>query len=412
MEPVRILIVGGGFGGVRAALDLSKRIAKNSAAITVLSDKHHFEYTPAHYKLAVGTSPLETCIPLADIFAGTGVEYVVDEIAGASLAQKAVFGKSGARYQYDRVIFALGAETAYFGIPGVAEHAYQIKTVDAALRLKRHLHDLFFSHAGMTKGQLMAQFQFVVVGGGPAGVELAGMLRQYARSLARTHGIPEKLVTVDILQSAPRLLPSMNEAVSRLALMRLDELGINIILSKAVTRQDEHGVHLDDISLNAKTIVWTAGVKPNHLYGEIGGLSLDTRGRVLVDARMRANGYDDAYVIGDSASTPYAGTAQTAIYDGGYVARVIAADLRGTTAPEYRPQQTPYVIPIGKHWAIFTYKNIALAGRIFWWLRELIDLRFFLSILPPGKALTAWRDGARLCESCPTCMDAMEKTAG
>ncbi len=349
------------------------------------------------------------CIPLGEIFAGTGVEYVVDEIAGVSLAQQSVFGKSGAQYKYDRAIFALGAETAYFGIPGIEEHSYQIKTVAAALKLKRHMHDLFYSHAGLPKGALMAQFQFVVVGGGPAGVELAGMLREYTRSLARTHGISEQLVTVDILQAAPRLLPMMHEKVSRLALIQLDRLGINVILNRAVVRQDEEGVHMNDISFNAKTVVWTAGVRPNRLYGEVSGFTLDKGGRVLVDARLRAQGMDTVHVIGDSASTPYAGTAQTAIYDGAYVAREIAAELHGKRPPEYQPRRTPYVVPVGRGWAIFTYKEITLSGRIFWWLRELIDLKFFFSILPFRKALAVWLEGRSLCESCPTCVQAIEQ---
>jgi NADH dehydrogenase len=403
MQEKRILIVGGGFGGVQAALTLSREHLPNTS-ITLVSDKHHFEYTPALYKLATGASPLETCIPLADIFAGTKVSIVIDTIASGNTADKVLIGASGAQFTYDILILALGAESAYFNIPGIKENAYSIKTVGQALRLKRHLHELFDTCEGLNKGQLMSQFQFVVIGGGPAGVELAGVIRKYVRVLAEKHNVPEKLVTVDIIQAAPRLLPMMSERVSKLVLRQLTELGINVILNRTVVSEDNRGVYLKDIAFNAKTIIWTAGVRPSSVYQTIRGLSLDTKsGKVLVGALLDAQGTQDVYVLGDSAATPYAGTAQTAIYDGSFVARAIVAQLAGTKLPAYTPRRTPYVIPVGSGWAVFTYKNIAVAGRIFWWLRELIDLRYFLSILPLQKAWTVWREGGILCESCPTC---------
>ena len=405
MQPKRVLIIGGGFGGVLTALSLAQKQIPN-LHITLVSDKHHFEYTPALYKLATGRSPMEMCIPLGQIFDGTHVDFLIDTMVGGSLSEKVIYGASGSHYTYDYLILALGAETTYFNIPGIAENSFSIKTVESTLKLKNHLHTIFNTHNGLSKGELMAQFQFVIIGGGPAGVELAGNIRRYARELAYHHGIPEKLITVDILQGAPRLLPTMSEKVSALALKQLNKLGINIILNKAVTGEDEKGVYLKDIQLNAKTIIWTAGVRANHLYSTIKGLELDKAGRVLVDNLMRAGNTENVFVIGDGASTPFAGTAQTAVHDGSYVARVITASLLDKKLPVYKPHQTPYVVPIGNNWAIFTYKNIAWSGRIFWWLRELIDLRFFLSILPLRSAWTIWREGGILCESCPTCQHA------
>lgn len=412
MEPKRILILGGGFGGVRAALDLTKEFGASAGGlypqvkITLISDKHHFEYTPALYKLATGRSPIETCIPLGEIFGRKKIEFIVDEITGGSLSENVVFGKSGSRYRYDFLILALGAETSYFGIPGIEENSYSLKSVASALRLKNHLHELFNGHAGRSKGDLMARFQFVIVGGGPSGVELAGEIRHYARTLAEKHGIPENLVTVDILQAAPRLLPTMPEGVSKRAIHQLNKLGINIILSRAVTAEDTQGVYLKDIQLNSKTIIWTAGVRPSHIYAHLAGLSLDKGGRILVDEHLRANGTHGVFAIGDSASTPFSGTAQTAIYDGRYVAQVIAHSMRGKTIPQHAPRQIPYVVPIGAHWAVFTYKKIVLSGKLFWWLRQIIDLKYLLTILPLGKALNVWREGSSISESCPTCEEA------
>lgn len=409
LKEKRILVIGGGFGGMRAALDLA-RMKIPGATITLVSDKHHFEYTPALYKLATGRSPLETCIPLAEIFRNTGVRLIVDTITGGSTSEKLLIGKSGSQYRYDFAILALGSETAYFNVPGIEEYSFAFKSVESALKLKRHLHSLFDNHQGLSKGDLITQFQFVIVGGGPAGVELAGEIRRYARELADKHDVPEKFVTVDIIQSAPRLLPVMPEKVSEIVMKRLSKLGINVILGKPVVSEDKGGVCLKDIRFNANTIVWTAGVKASHIYQKIDGLSLDKVGKVLVDEDLRAQGTTHTFVTGDGASTPFAGTAQTALYDGRYAARVIANTLRNKKLPAYKPRKTPYVVPVGPGWAVFTYKNISLSGKIFWWLRELIDFRFFLSILPLHKAYTVWSEGGVLCESCPTCMVAEESS--
>lgn len=402
MQETKILILGGGFGGIRTALDLSKKKLPNTK-IVLISDKHHFEYTPALYKLATGRSPLETCIPLSEIFNRTGVEYLVDEISGGDLEEQVILGKSGSRYTYNHLVLALGSEVAYFGIPGVEEHSFSIKSVESSLRLKRHIHELFDTHIGLSKGDLISQFQFVIVGGGAAGVELAGEIRKYVRALADKHEVPKKLVTVDILQAGERLLSNMPEKVSSIAEERLSDLGVNLVMGHPVVSQDLKGVYLKDIAFNAKTIVWTAGVKPSSVYQNFKGLSLSKGGKVEVDDHLESRGSANVFAIGDGAQTPFSGTAQTALYDGSYVARVISARMQEKDLPCYKPRQTPYVVPIGPGWAIFTYKNLALSGRIFWLLRQIIDLRFFLSILPFRKALTAWREGGTLCESCPTC---------
>ena len=121
-NPIRVLIVGGGFGGIRTALRLAKAHIPN-LIITLVTDRHHFEYTPALYKLATGKSPMETCIPLGDIIGKKKIEYVLDTIVGGSVVAKSLTGVSGSVYHYDYLVLALGAETAYFGIPGVEANA-------------------------------------------------------------------------------------------------------------------------------------------------------------------------------------------------------------------------------------------------------------------------------------------------
>jgi NADH dehydrogenase len=408
--PKRVLILGGGFGGIRTALDLAKENIPG-LKITLISDKHHFEYTPSLYKIATGRSELETCIPLGEIFSKmkkSNFEFLVDTITGGSVKEKFFTGGSGTRYTYDYAILALGAETAYFGIPGIKENSYTIKSVASALRLKNHLHHLFNNHTKLSKGSLMSQFQFVIVGGGPAGVELAGEIRRYARRLAKIHDVEQKYVTVDIIQAAPRLLPTMPEKVSEIVVRRLHKLGVNIILNRAVASEDVQGVYLKDIQFNAKTIIWTAGVHPSSIYPKIEGLTFDKGGRILVDEYLKVSGTENVFAIGDSASTPEAGTAQTATRDGKYISGYIAKLINGKPLPKRQHHPSAYVVPIGHEWAILNMGKFAFSGRIFALLRRVIDFHFLYTILPFNKAFTAWRSGGILSETCPTCHQAVE----
>lgn len=398
----RILVVGGGFGGIQTALDLEKMHLPNTH-VTLISDKHHFEYPPTYYKVAAGIFPTEKCIPLADIFPTGTVEVVVDAITGGDTVNKTLTGASGASYTYDYLVLSLGSEVTYFDIPGIKDHSYALKSVADAVNLKAHIHKLFNTHQGMAAQELMAQFQFIIVGGGPSGVELAGVLRGYLRSLAEIHHVPMKFITVDVLQAAPRLLPTFPEKVSTLAARQLDKLGVNLMLGSAVAKEDGVGVYMKDLSLHAKTIIWTAGVRAHSLYGKIGSLTIEKNGRVAVSETLEAVGTKHVFIIGDGANTPHAGTAQTAISDGHFAATMISAKIQQQTTPTYTAKQTPYVVPIGFDWAIFTYKNTVITGQIVFWLRELIDLRYFLSILPWWKALRAWSKGGIKPEICETC---------
>ncbi len=193
----KIVILGGGFGGIQAALTLSrKNIPK--LKIVLISDKHHFEYTPALYRVVTGKSPLEVCIPLSEIFSAKGgyasggknVEIVIDTVLKINLKENKIEGESGSHYDYDYLVLALGAETAFFGIPGLPEHSFGFKSINQALILKDHLHSLFeeYKKSGKIKGG--DELHIDIVGAGPSGIELAGELNQYSKVLAKNHNFP------------------------------------------------------------------------------------------------------------------------------------------------------------------------------------------------------------------------------
>ena len=159
----------------------------------------------------------------------------------------------------------------------------------------------------------------MVIGGGPTGVEMCGELMDYARKLARKHGSDQSMVTVDLIEAAPRLLPTMPADVSDAVYDQMHRRGVNVFLNRTVIKEEVDELFLKDSRIKTNTVIWTAGVITSRLIGKIEGLELDKRGRVVVDQYLQAKGHKHVYVIGDAASTPYSGLAQTA--DGDEIGR-------------------------------------------------------------------------------------------
>ena len=397
----KILILGGGFAGVRAALTLSAARLPD-AKIILVSDKPHFEYHPALYRLVAGHSPLEVCIPLSQIFAGKNVEVLEDKIISVSLKDRTAASGSDVTYRFDYLILALGSETSYFNIPGLKERSFGMKSITEALRLKRHLHEMFEikSEDALEK---VKNAHFVVVGGGATGVELAGELAVYIDRLAAQHQFDASFVTIDLIEAAPRLVPMMPPEFSAALERRLRSLGVNIFLNRALMKEEVDEVLLKDMDMKTKTVIWTAGVKTNELYGQIAGLPLDKKGRVAVNEDLTVPGLSNVFVVGDGAATAFSGMAQTAVNDASYAAAAIAARIQNRRIEPYVPKRPSYAIPVGPGWAAVIFAGFRIYGLLGWWLRRAADLRFFLSILPFSKALTVFRDQKTLVESCPIC---------
>lgn len=391
-----ILVLGGGFGGVRTALDLW-RAHLPDVKITLVSQYPHLEYHPTLYRVVTGRSPLQVCIPLAEIFAKTGVEVLLDKVTAVDLTSRRVDGASGARYSYDWLIAALGSETSYFGVPGLQELAYGFKSITEAMTLQKHLHGLF-------ETSKPKPVNIVVIGGGASGVELSGELAVYVRGLARKHGYDLSLVNIELIEAAPRLLPALPNEVAERVQERLQKLGVNVFLSRQVVKEDLDELYTGDMELKTNTVVWTAGVKPNGLYQKIAGLQFDKKGLVLVDEHLQVPGYPGVFVIGDAAVSLYSGMAQTAAHQGGYAAEAIVADARGRKCPPYHPKKPGYAIPVGPGWAAAIVGPLRLYWRLGWLGRKFADYRYFLSILSWRRAWAAFSSERTLSESCLICM--------
>lgn len=398
-ERQKIVIVGGGVAGISAALELD-RIGLE-ADITLVDNKTHFEYHSALYRAATGGSVMESCIAYEDIFAETNVTVLEDTIDNVVHEEKRVWGVSGSDYHYDSLILALGSQACYFGIPGLEQEAFEFKTTNDALRLRKHLEETFRGLTDASREEKNRGASITVVGGGATGVEIAGQLSEFCQNLAKEQGLDPSYVTIDLIEGKSRVLPMLSESASKAAAERLRGLGVNMFFNRFVKDYEDMVLNTPTVHLDTKTVVWTAGVRAHELYQQIAGINCDEYAGVEVDENFEVPEMEGIYVVGDGAQAQYGNMAQTAERQGKYAAKVIAEkQLMGTTAelPLYKAKRPVYVVPVGRHSAVAQWGWLELHGYLGWMLRRAADFRFFGGILPPAKALEAFRQGNISCQ--------------
>lgn len=378
MQHQKIVIVGAGFAGIRAALDLC---CSPASEIVIISNNSDFEYYPGLHKI-VGVSSRPTYrVALEKIFAGKPVSIIIDTVTAVDPQLKTVTMSSGT-IAADVLILALGGQTDYFNIQGLRDTAYGFKSVAEAKRLRAHIEDLFEKHAKTEKTETVIGLHMVVVGAGPNGVDLAGEMAAFGKMLAKKHSIAESFLTIDLVEAGPRILGILPESVSHRVEQRLRILGVNVLCNRDLKKDESWTVTFADTTIGARTLVWTAGVTSNELVTKITGLSLGKRNRIAVDDFLQAKGFEDVYCVGDIADTPYAGLAQTALYDGTHVAKAILAKASGKNMKTYIPKKTAFNIGVGPKWSVMQVGSFVSYGIIPYIIRTLIDIKFFLSILP------------------------------
>jgi len=391
------VIVGGGFAGVKTALELSK---KQLGKITLISDQPYFLYHASLYATATGRNAEASVVSLDDVFAAhPDVEVIMDTMTSIDPTRKLVVGEQK-QYPYDNLVIAIGVVTTYFGVKGMDAHSYGIKTLGEVKAFKKHLHDALAAEQHMDKN-------YVVVGGGLTGVELAGAMGRYLREIARAHIIRNPKVSVTVIEAAPRLVPRLSETASRKVQARLESLGVNVVTGKKVEALDKGSIHVDGKKIPTETAIWTSGVMNHPFFAKhIDYFELAKNGRVVVDEYLRA--YDSIYVLGDNADTPYTGTALTALHDAHFIAEHLTRKATRRPLRKYQPMLYANSIPVGDYWAYVEKYGIYLAGRTGYYLRRLIELRALKTLLPRNQALNAWHAHFdRDEQECDLCMGTM-----
>lgn len=381
----RVVIVGGGFGGVKTALLLANKPGFN---VQLISDNTHFEYHGALYRSAVGHSPREVVIPLTQIFEGKkNVELVLDSIGFIDEKKKLLVSLDGTSYPYDTVVLALGNQVNYFGIKGLQEHTETMNTISGTMRLRRKLIDTFVQNPGKP-------VRVAVVGGGASGVELAGEIGSFAKLIAKEHRIARPRVNVVLVEGADRLLPNLAPKASEKVLERLIKLGVEVHLSIQVASCKKGSLCVKAGNIDADVIVWTAGSKPVDFFTAHPDIfTLGRGGRVVIDEYLRVQNHSDIHVIGDNADTKYSGMAQTALQDAKFVARNLILAQQGKSRRPYKPRRPLYVITAGGKWAVVQKGNKVFSGIRGWRVRRQADLWIFRNFEPLKKAIAIWKSG-------------------
>ncbi len=392
----QIVIAGGGFGGVKAALELARDMRFH---ITLINDEPNFEYYGTLYKTATGSSQDVSSIPLAEMFAEhPRVKLVYSRATKLDRATQTVTCENGDSYTYSALILALGVVTNFFHIPGLDTYAFGIKSLGDAEKLKRHL------HKQLTK-EKNPDLNYVVVGGGPTGIELAGVLGEYVRAICRKHGLGEQKVHIDLVEGAPRLVPRMPLPMSRAITRQLRKIGVHLYLDTVVQAQTADALMIGNKPIKSHTVIWTAGMSNNPFF-EQQNFQIAADHKVRVDQFLQAE--KGIYVIGDNADTPYSGMAQTALYDGIFVANNLIRLADNKDAKPYKAKKPIYVMPAGPNWAAVQWGPVRLYGRLGWWLRRTADLIAYHDYEPWARATKHWLAEYQTEESCPRCFQSNE----
>ena len=381
----RVVIVGAGFGGLTAA----RALARAPAHITVIDRKNHHTFQPLLYQVATaGLSPSEIAAPIRSILRGRdNVEVLLGEVTGFDLARRLVETPEQ-QIPYDYLVVAAGASHAYFGHDDWEPFAPGLKTIEDALEIRRRVLLAFeLAERQAAAGESGFPLNFVVVGAGPTGVELAGTLAEISRHalLQEFRAIDPKSAKILLLEGGPRVLPTYPEELSSSAQEQLQQLGVEVRTSALVTGVEPGVVRVGETRLAAAVILWAAGVAASPL-GKTLGVPVDRAGRVAVEPDLSLPDHPEVFVIGDLAALKdesgrmLPGVAPVAMQQGRYVARIIQRELEG--APEAPAQAQPPPRPgfhywdkgslatIGRAAAVAEFGKIHISGFIAWlaWL--------------------------------------------
>ena len=389
MAKHQVVIVGGGFGGVKSALTLAENPLFD---VTLIHDQPCLSYFPTMFRTATGGSKKLSAIPLTEIFSRVPIQLVQDSLTGLDRKAQFITTSSNRTFHYDALILALGVKTNYFGIEGLDKFSFGIKTVEDAEKFKNHLHQQLIDDK-------KPDLNYVIIGGGPTGVELAGALPSYLNKLLKQHNITHKQFHIDLVEAAPRLLPRSPKDLSRNVARHLKRLGIKLYLKTTVKAETADELVINGKSIYSHTVIWTAGVTNNPFFAT-NSFQLN-HGKVRVDQFLQAE--SGIYVIGDNADTPYSGLAQTAIYDGLYVARNLIRLANNQELKPYIAKKPIYVFPAGPHWAAVLWGPVKVYGKLGAILRKSADLVGFHDYEPLKLAVERMMSEDENEESCPIC---------
>ncbi|MGF1512851.1 MAG: NAD(P)/FAD-dependent oxidoreductase [Elainellaceae cyanobacterium] len=413
----RVVIVGGGFGGLYTAKAL-----KNAPVDVTLIDRRNFHlFQPLLYQVATGTvSPADISSPLRAILShNRNTKVLLDEVVDIDPEQKQVLCKHET-VPYDTLIMATGVSHHYFGNDQWQEHAPGLKTVEDALEIRRRIFMAFEAAEKESDPAKQAEWlTFVIAGGGPTGVELAGAIAELAYNI-----LPQDFRRIDtrksrvvLVEGMDRVLPPYDPSLSERAAESLQGLGVSVVTDSLVTDVQPDQVTLKKKdgtteTIGTRTVLWAAGVRASKMGKVLAsrtGAELDRAGRVMVGPRLHLENYDSVFVIGDLAHVshqgdrPLPGVAPVAMQEANYVAKLVKHRLAGKAAPEFRYVDRGSLAVIGKNAAVVDLGFVKFSGFLAWLIWIFAHIYYLIEFDNKLVVMTQWawsyftsKSGARL----------------
>ena len=390
-----VVIVGGGFGGLMAA----RTLARSPVRITLIDRKNHHTFQPLLYQVATaGLSPGEIAAPIRWILRGRpNIQVLLAEVQDFDLSRRVV-KISNEEIPYDYLIVAAGATHAYFGHDEWEPLAPGLKTIEDALELRRRILLAYeLAERRSASGEDELPLNFVVVGGGPTGVELAGTLAEIAhRVLANEfRSIDPKRTRILLLEGGPRILPAYPEDLSQSAVDQLQRLGVEVQTSSLVTGIEPGAVRMGEARMPAAVILWAAGVAASPLGKKL-GVPVDRAGRVLVNPDLSIAGHPEVFVIGDLATLKddhgklLPGVAPVAMQEGTATAKNIQRDLRHEPRQNFHYVDKGSLATIGRAAAVADFGKFHVSGFIAWLSWLFIHIFFLIGFRNRIIVLIQW----------------------
>ncbi|MBE9230721.1 NAD(P)/FAD-dependent oxidoreductase [Cuspidothrix issatschenkoi LEGE 03284] len=390
-KPHEVVIIGGGFGGLYAA----KGLANSNVNVTLIDKRNFHLFQPLLYQVATGTlSPADISAPLRSVFSTSkNTKVLWGEVSNIDPKAQQVF-LGDQVVPYDTLVVATGANHSYFGKDHWKEFAPGLKTVEDAIEMRRRIFSAFEAAEQETDPEKrQALLTFVIVGGGPTGVELAGAIAELAYQTLKEdfRNINTSEAKILLLQGGDRILPHIAPELSKVATTSLQKLGVVIRTQTRVTNIDngvvtfKQGNELTEIS--SKTILWAAGVQGSGMakvLAETTGVECDKSGRVIVEPDLTIKGHPNIFVIGDLANfshqdgKPLPGVAPVAKQAGEYVSKLVQLRLQGYTLPEFHYNDVGSLAMIGQNLAVVDLGFIKLTGFIAWVFWLIIHIYFLI----------------------------------
>jgi NADH dehydrogenase/putative oxidoreductase len=392
----RVVIIGGGFGGIAAA----KALRHTSCRVTLIDRRNYFLFQPLLYQVATaGLSPADIAGPIRALFRDQpNVRVLLGEVTDVDAATREVILRD-ARVGYDYLVVATGARHSYFGHDEWAPFAPGLKQIDDATNIRSHLLFAFEQAENAVSPEVQREMlTFVIVGGGPTGVELAGAIAELARhGLSREfRAIDPSMARVILMQSGPRILPAFPESLSREAAAALTGLGVEVLTDSAVQRIDDGGVVVSGRRVPAGNVFWAAGVMASPAAQWLKA-EADQAGRVKVTEDLSVAGLPEIFAIGDTALSngwggkPVPGLAPAAKQQGSQVASVIKAHIEGRPLPApFRYRHAGSLATIGRKAAVADFGWLRLSGALAWWVWGVVHILFLSGMRNRAVVALEW----------------------